>query len=230
MRFRFEGTRFQVSEGSRMSCSRNAFASRAGVVALPEHRGAGALVRLAHRERALWTPALCVCMSTQSPAPEPFKKSYIQKSYIPGARGPAPRSSPPGSARLPTSTLSGYGPSSDWQPWPTHVGITAYESAVMPMLWDLRAGARIHLVQKSYITVAELAERLRAFTAGSAFTDRLGCLRGQLLLYTSHEFLGTNFLQFSMCPFPGSAFALFAAMSGSIGVVSRTNCAAQISS
>ena len=210
MRFRFEGTRFQVSEGSRMSCSRNAFASRAGVVALPEHR---ARVRLCgwriESERS--GRLLCVCVNAVASA-RPFKKSYIQKKlHSRSARACAAVLSAwlGKAAHIHVERLRAI---ADWQPWPTHVGITAYESAVMPMLWDLRAGARIHLVQKSYITVAELAERLRAFTAGSAFTDRLGCLRGQLLLYTSHEFLGTNFLQFSMCPFPGSAFALCAAM------------------
>lgn len=172
--------------------------------------GAGALVRLAHRERALWTPALCVRQRSRQ-RPTLQKKLHSKKLHSRSARACAAVLSAwlGKAAHIHVERLRAI---SDWQPWPTHVGITAYESAVMPMLWDLRAGARIHLVQKSYITVAELAERLRAFTAGSAFTDRLGCLRGQLLLYTSHEFLGTNFLQFSMCPFPGSAFALCAAM------------------
>lgn len=66
----------------------------------------------------------------------------------------------------------------DWSAWSTHIGIKEYEGNVQQMMWDLRRTANLHLVQKSYIKVEELRERLRVFNAGIAFTDRLGCLRG----------------------------------------------------
>ena len=50
---------------------------------------------------------------------------------------------------------------------------------MLQIMWQLRGMARIHLVHKSYINEDDLRRRLRAFTSGIAFTDRLCWLWGQ---------------------------------------------------
>ena len=70
----------------------------------------------------------------------------------------------------------------DWSPWSTHVGITQYESMVMPITWDLRALHGIHLVAKSYVEPEDLTERLRTFNAGTSLTERWGFPLGPFLL------------------------------------------------
>ena len=70
----------------------------------------------------------------------------------------------------------------DWCPWQGHYGITQYMKLLMPFLWTFRERSGLHLLQKSFISVDDLRERLRAFEPGRAFTDRLGCVRERFLL------------------------------------------------
>lgn len=70
----------------------------------------------------------------------------------------------------------------DWSPWQGHYGITQYIKALMEKMWEFRAWTGLHLQQKSFIDLETLRERLRAFSPGVAFTDRLGCLRERFLL------------------------------------------------
>ena len=70
----------------------------------------------------------------------------------------------------------------DWSPWTGHYGITQYIKVLMPHMWTFRERTGLHLLQKSFVDLDTLRERLRAFSPGSAFTDRLGCLRERFLL------------------------------------------------
>ena len=65
----------------------------------------------------------------------------------------------------------------DWQPWGNHYGITQYIGHTMRLMWHLREQWGLHLLQKSFVTLEILRERLRAYEDGKPFTDRLGCLR-----------------------------------------------------
>ena len=70
----------------------------------------------------------------------------------------------------------------DWSPWPGHYDNMKNIKVLTPFMWTFRERAGLHLMQKSFIEVDGLRDRLRAFHPGRAFTDRLGCLRERFLL------------------------------------------------
>ena len=76
----------------------------------------------------------------------------------------------------------------EWPPpyW-DHLGIKDYIKATKEFMWELRRQSDLHLLQKSFINLESLRERLRTFEPGRAFTDRWGCLWERL-------FWGTGFV------------------------------------